>query len=102
MLRAIVVVACLLVTLPYAGQLRAEDEDTSSSAYLVFDPDTGEFITVNDPNRTNQHAVIDESIESVAADAGTGTAGKLMIGILIVAALLFGAAMRWRRRNQAA
>lgn len=31
-------------------QARAEDEDTSSSVYLVFDPETGDFVTMDDPD----------------------------------------------------
>lgn len=33
-----------------AGVAQAEDEDTSSSVYLVFDPETGEFVTSAHPD----------------------------------------------------
>lgn len=45
----LVACACLLsTTAPWWA--RAEDEGSSQQVYLVFDPETGEFITSHDPN----------------------------------------------------
>lgn len=37
------------------GTVLAEDEDTSASVYLVFDPETGEFITEDHPEAALPH-----------------------------------------------
>ena len=38
----------------------AADDDTTSSVYLVFDPETGEFLEINDEDRSKQnHAALD-------------------------------------------
>jgi hypothetical protein len=51
----------------------AEDEDTSSSVYLVFDPETGEFVTSHDPNQAlpNQTGLEDSNTTAPADPAGS-------------------------------
>lgn len=51
----VICVSALWVTalLPVTAA-RAGDEDLTSSVYLVFDPETGEFVTVDDQNRAKQ------------------------------------------------
>jgi len=97
----------LFVSVIYAGMARAADDDTQASVYLVFDPETGEFITVDDAAVTAQHKAQQkqEAIDSVVETAdGTsvGDTGKSpltwIIGAAVVAILLGGAA--WSKRNR--
>lgn len=96
----------LLLSVIHVANVDAADEDTQASVYLVFDPDTGEFVTVDDPNLTSQHkAQLDqEAIESVI-DIEDG-AGKLPltwpIGAALIALLLGVTAWVWRCRQRAA
>ncbi len=95
----------LVVPLSTLAIALAADEDTSSSAYLVFDPDTGEFITVHDPNRTHQQIAEQEAIESVAPVAdGVGAArpsiAQIVVAMLAGAAVLGGGAWLFRRRQR--
>ena len=98
------------MTAPFfaASLALAEDEDTSASVYLVFDPDTGEFITVNDPTRSQQHVADQEAIMSGVAVSDSADSGDYLTGIsksrlpvLIAAltALLLGGFF-WLRRNR--
>ena len=101
----VVFAACL-----YAGPAPAADEDTQASVYLVFDPETGEFITVDDPSVTSQHAAqqTQEEIESVATAqaAGNATMGGLPMSWIIAAAIaalaIVAAFFRLRRSQQSA
>ena len=71
---ALAVCACLLtLAVPWSAQ--AEDEDTSSQVYLVFDPETGEFITSHDPSAA---LPTQTGLESSQANAlkSAGAAGK--------------------------
>lgn len=64
------------------------DDDLTSSAYLVFDPETGEFVTVQDPDRTRQdHAARDPA----AAPNSDTQAEPRTTGIAITIALLAAA-----------
>ena len=72
----------------------AEDEDTTASVYLVFDPETGEFLEINDEDRSKQkHAAQDP------ADAALARETKklpLPVGLTIIAAAL-AAYFAWAR-----
>ncbi len=101
------VLCCLVlfVSVIYAGPAGAADDDTQASVYLVFDPETGEFITVDDAAVTAQHKAQQdqEAIESVVetADGSDGSDDSLpawLIGAALVAILLGGAA--WSKRNR--
>lgn len=45
-----VAAAALLVAAAMPSAVVAEDEDSSTQVYLVFDPETGEFIKSHDPD----------------------------------------------------
>jgi hypothetical protein len=60
----------LVALLALGLQARASDEDMTTSAYLVFDPETGQFVTVHDPDRSRQHA--EEQPVAEAAQNGNG------------------------------
>ena len=89
-----------------AGPAGAADDDTQASVYLVFAPETGEFITVDDPSVTAQHKAQQdqEAIESVVetADGSDDSPLKWLIGAALVAILLGGAAWSKRSRQHAA
>ena len=98
------VLCCLVlfVSVIYAGPAGAADDDTQASVYLVFDPETGEFITVDDAAVTAQHKAQQdqEAIESVVetADGSDDPLLAWLIGAALVAILLGGAA--WSKRNR--
>ncbi len=97
----------MFVSVICSGPASAADDDTQASVYLVFDPETGEFITVDDAAVTAQHKAQQEqeAIDSVV-DAADGTSvgdtgnSQLtwLIGAALVAILLGGAA--WLKRNR--
>ena len=83
--------------LAFAAPAWSADEDTSSSVYLVFDPETGEFKTEHDPNMTQAQQATDEAIDSVAdvapADPGaegseTAAAGASWLTLAVIAGLV--------------
>ena len=92
---------CLAVIAPL-DVAQAEDENLTASVYLVFDPETGEFMEVNDPNRALQdHDALEPA--DVALALGTSNSSSvltpnlpLLVGLAIGAALLV-AIIVWRR-----
>ena len=73
----------------------AADDDTTSSVYLVFDPETGEFLEINDEDRSKQkHAALDPTDAALAR--GTKNVPLLPVGLAIIAALLL-AYFGWAR-----
>jgi len=84
---------CLAVIVS-SGDALAEDEDTTSSVYLIFDPETGEFLEINDEDRSKQkHAALEPT------DAALSRETKklpLPVGLAIIAALLL-AYFAWAR-----
>jgi len=92
----------LFVSVIHGGLAGAADDDTQASVYLVFDPETGEFVTVDDANVTAQHKAQQdqEAIESVVetADGSDDSSLTWLIGAALVAILLGGAA--WSKRNR--
>lgn len=89
MAKAVQIVACLIflgLLLPNIPTWAADD-DLTSSAYLVFDPETGEFIIVHDPDRTKQnHAALAPS--GVAGVEAAKPAPTLAVGSSLTIALL--------------
>jgi len=80
------------------GVAQAEDEDLTASVYLVFDAETGEFIEVNDTDRTLQrHAARDPSDAALSDDMPKLS---LPVGLAIVAALL-AVIIGWGRVSRA-
>lgn len=108
--------AALLLSLPAF----AADEDTQASVYLVFDPETGEFVTVHDTQGAAKAQETQEAIDSVAAadpSAGGGSGGgdavagtsdaaaqtqtspALIAGLVVAALAVAGGAVFLLRRN---
>ncbi|MDH3533442.1 MAG: hypothetical protein OEO82_10975 [Gammaproteobacteria bacterium] len=109
----VLVSVTLLASVMIAADAFAADEDTQASVYLVFDPETGEFVTVDDPSVTAQHAAAQkqEEIDSgtagaVDAAAATDAAGAasgqppmvLAIGAAVAVLVLGG--VIWMRRGK--
>jgi len=106
----------LLAPALYMGPADAADEDTQASVYLVFDPETGEFITVDDPSVTAQHNanLSQEEVASVAAAVNpsdpASTAGEaggappmlLLIGAAVALLVLGGFVWLRKSRHDAA
>ncbi len=92
----------MFVSVVCPGPASAADDDTQASVYLVFDPETGEFVTVDDAAVTAQHKAQQdqEAIESVVETADESDDSPLawLIGAALVAILLGGAA--WSKRNR--
>jgi hypothetical protein len=100
----------LSVAVPWYA--RAEDEDTSSQVYLVFDPETGQFITSHDPSAALPTQTGLESSEVSArrhpAGGGDGTnasdGGKPMLFAAAAAVVVLGGAsfafVRSRRKTR--
>ncbi len=92
----------LLVSVIYAGPAGAADDDTQASVYLVFDPETGEFMMVDDPAVTAQHKAQQdqEAIDSVieSEDGADASPTTRIIGAALVVLLLGGAIWLQRKR----
>ncbi len=111
---AIIFWLVLFVSVIYAGSAGAADDDTQASVYLVFDPDTGEFVTVDDASTTAQHKAQQdqEAIDSIVETgdgAAASTAGNAadspmtrIIGAALIVILLGGAVWLWRNRQRTA
>ncbi len=77
-----------------SNDARAADDDTTSSVYLVFDPETGEFLEINDEDRSKQkHAALDPTNAVLTL---TTKKMPLPFGLAIIAALL-AAYFGWAR-----
>ncbi len=81
---------------------QAGDEDLTSSVYLVFDPETGEFLEVNDQKRTLQdHEARDPADAALAhgvSNSGPVLPAKLSLPVgLAIGAALLTAIIAWRR-----
>lgn len=100
---------CIVSLLPIiiAGTASAADEDTQASVYLVFDPVSGEFVTVDDAEVTAQHkARLDqEAIESgTGAEASAGSdadeSSRTRPAVIAVIAILLGGAFFFMRSRK--
>lgn len=99
----------LAVGLAAPAPAGAEDEDTSSSVYLVFDPETGEFVTSHDPNQAlpNQTGLEDSNV-AVPDDPGgstdervetsAGFAGAVPVLMIVGAIAIAGGGLVFLRR----
>ena len=95
------VALCLAVIAP-VDVAQAGDEDLTSSVYLIFDPETGEFIEVNDQKRTLQDHEAWGPAAAVlalgASNSGSVLAPKLSLPVgLAIGAALLTAIIVWRR-----
>lgn len=95
------VTLCLVVIGP-VEVAQAGDEDLTSSVYLIFDPETGEFMEVNDQKRTLQDHEAREPTETVLAEGPSNSGSVLSPKLSLPAGLGIGAALLtaiivWRR-----
>jgi LPXTG-motif cell wall-anchored protein len=104
-------VAGLVALLAWHPPVVAEDEDTSAAVYLVFDPETGEFVTQDDPNAAlpnltgleNSGAATSRGHGPAAAssDTAAATTSTPLYAALGVAVLLVGGGLVALRRKRA-
>ncbi len=100
----IVVVSLCFAALMPVIPLWAEDEDLDSTVYLVFDPETGELITVQEPSITSRYH---SSKDATPTQAGTDPAAAssesdpfpVLLGGAVVLGLL-GGAVAWIRKSR--
>ena len=94
---------CLAIMLPI-NSAQAADEDLTSSVYLVFDPETGEFVTVDDPNRTLQNHEAQEPAKAADGQSPsshqTGSPALPLSAGVAIAITLLGAAAVWIQRKK--
>ena len=79
-------VLVLVAALPVATL--AEDEDLTTSVYLVFDPETGEFAEVNDPNKVQQTHDMKDPAAAAATEAAITSRPSMYTLALVLAVLL--------------
>lgn len=72
----------------------------TSSVYLVFDAETGEFVEVDDPNRVQQtHDAADPAAGPVVANLPGGLSVPAILGaVAMVLAIIFGAGYLYKKR----
>ncbi len=92
---------CLALIGP-VGVAKAGDEDLTSSVYLIFDPETGEFMEVNDQKRTLQDHEARDPAEVTLAHGVSNSEPVLPAKLSLPVGLAIGAAMLtaiivWRR-----
>lgn len=78
----------------------AEDEDMNTSAYLVFDPETGEFVTMHDPAMTGEAAAA-PGADAAAPAERAALPPPLTPAVAAVVVLAAGGAFFWLRRKRA-
>ncbi len=93
-------VAALLPGIP----LWAEDEDLDSTVYIVFDPETGELITVQEPSSApRKHSSTDatpaQGTQDPTADAAEARPVSLLLGGFLALGLM-GGAIAWIRKSR--
>lgn len=93
-------VAALLPAIP----LMAEDEDLDSTVYIVFDPETGELITVEEPSgkkkpHTSTNAAPAQGTQDPAADTAEAKPVSLLLGGAVALGLM-GGAIAWLRKSR--
>jgi len=99
----VVVVFCVAALTP-AIQLQAEDEDLDSTVYMVFDPETGELKTVQEPSITSRYHS-SKAADSTQAATGSAAAPSesdpvpLLLGGAVALGLL-GGAIAWIRKSR--
>jgi hypothetical protein len=76
----------LTVNLAHAG-----DDDLTSSVYLVFDPETGEFVSVADANRAKQKHEALEPGETATIKPADKPSLPPSVGIAVAVGLLLSA-----------
>jgi len=112
------VMSWILLSVFLVASVQAADEDTSSSVYLVFDPETGDFITSDSPEHAlpSDTGLLEEPAaagpgEEVAAEEERGadsaplpadTADSSRAGLIVAfgAAVILGAGVFFFLRRQ--
>ncbi len=93
-------VAALLPALP----LWAEDEDLDSTVYIVFDPETGELTTVEEPSgRKKKHSSTNATPKPGTQEPATDAAKAEPVSVLLGGVLalgLMGGAIAWIRKSR--
>ncbi len=102
---AIYVVAFCAATLIPVIPLWAEDDDLDSTVYLVFDPETGEFITVEEPsgaqrNHDSQAAPSTQGAQHPTVASPPTLQIPLLAGSVLALGLLGGAVVWLRKRRR--
>ncbi len=98
-----VVAICVAVLMP-AIPLWAEDDDLDSTVYMVFDPETGELKTVQEPSITSRYHS-SKAADSTQAATGSAAAPSesdpvaLLLGGAVALGLL-GGAIAWIRKSR--
>ncbi len=101
---AVILAATCVAALVTATPVRAEDEDLDSTVYMVFDPDTGELITVEEPSgKKKPHpptsAAAARGAQDAVADATDSRPVPLLLGGILALGLM-GGAIAWIRRHR--
>ncbi len=99
----VVVTFCVAALMPVIP-LWAEDEDLDSTVYLVFDPETGELITVQEPSITSryhnpQDAAPTQAVTDSADASSESDLSPLLLGGVLALGLL-GGAIAWIRKSR--
>ena len=92
-------VAALMPVIP----LQAEDEDLDSTVYMVFDPETGELITVQESSITSRYHSSQDAGPTQAVTDPTAVARESEPAPLLLAGAialgLLGGAVAWMRKS---
>jgi len=97
---AVLLVAASLPAVP----LWAEDEDLDSTVYMVFDPETGELITVQEPSgvkkkHTSTNAAPAPGTQDPVAESADSQPVSLILGGVLALGLM-GGAIAWIRGSR--
>ncbi len=100
----IYLVAFCVVALMPVIPLWAEDEDLDSTVYLVFDPETGELITVQEPSIASryhnpQDVAPTQAVTDPPAASSESDPFPLLLGGAVALGLL-GGAVAWIRKSR--
>ncbi len=94
---------CVAALLP-AFPIYAEDENLDSTVYMVFDPETGELITVQEPSITSRyHSSKAADSTQAATDSTADPAEYQLVSLLLGGVLalgLLGGAVAWIRKSK--
>ncbi len=94
---------CFAVVIP-GIPLWAEDEDLDSTVYIVFDPETGELITVQEPSSARRkHSLTNVAPSQGTQDPTADSAESEPVSLLLAGAValgLLGGAIAWMRKSR--
>ncbi len=94
---------CFAVVIP-GIPLWAEDEDLDSTVYIVFDPETGELITVQEPSSARRkHSLTNVAPSQGTQDPTADSAESEPVSLILAGFLalgLMGGAIVWIRKSR--